>query len=104
MLRGRGLRLDAPAKIKQIREEMKTKKKNLPQGKVTSVFLTFSLAGVLYNKGELIVLNIFYFFKENFFWSFFFFLFVSFLVIVLSLWLFFSVFFFCVCVCARMVE
>lgn len=36
--------------LEQIREEMK-KKKNLPQGKVTSVFLTFFLlAGVLYKK------------------------------------------------------
>lgn len=48
-MRGRGQRLDAPANIKQIREEMK-KKKNLPQGKVTSVFLTFLLAGILYKK------------------------------------------------------
>lgn len=64
-----------PPRLEQIREEMK-KKKNLPQGKVTSVFLTFFCLLVFYirrkkRKEELIVLNIFYFFKEKKYFFFF---------------------------------
>lgn len=52
-------------RLEQIREEMK--KKKLPQGKITSVFLTFFRLLVFYinSKKELIVLNIFYFFKKK---------------------------------------